>query len=233
LVLTAFAIEGHLDSLMLLLVAICVWASMNERVYLAGGCLGAAIGAKIVAIVLLPWMLIHRPRAILAVAGVLAVLYVLHPTFASHGLETLQRFADRAPFFSVGSVLGLTNGSRFQSAITLGILAIVIGWLAWPRRPFPMFAAPALGVLLLVLPVVHYWYFAWPLLLSPWGLRWRWLSGALAMVVYFEAEHRLGVAGRWVMPAWAPMVVWGSVAAGWVVDLIAEKRRAGLLPRRG
>jgi hypothetical protein len=224
LVLTAFAIEAHLDSLMLLFTAGATWALLTGRIYTAGAALGLAIGSKLVFAVLLVWLVVrHWKAAVLAVA-VVVFAYVPYLGAGSAVFESLRRFSASGEFFSLLGTLGIcafeTEYSRGGAVLLLFIVLLV---LAWRRSTWPAYALSATGALLLLMPIVHYWYFAWVFLFLPFTLRLRWIVVALALVVYFEAALSLASTGNWQMPAWAPVLVWTSFLLAWVLETLVRR----------
>lgn len=221
LVLTAFGIEGHLDSLMLLAVAIAVWAVLSKRLHLAGVMLGLAIATKIIPIVLLPWFLIRHRRAAVIAVVVAAICYFPYLSAGMGVFASLHRFGTADEFFSMLSAFSVTS---FESDAVrwavLGLLGVILLALARRRDNFTMYGLGATGALLMLTPIVHYWYLSWVLMFTPFRVHLRWLVIALAMVVYFEAQLRRHTTGIWSMPTWAPLVVWGGFAAAWLVELV-------------
>lgn len=231
LVLSAFAVEGHLDSLMLLLVVATAWAVMAGRLKSAGLLLGLAIAAKTVPVVLLPWLAWrHRRSAVIAVATV-ALCYGPYLISGRAGLANLWQFAEGGVLLSL---LALAPASAVDTAIARYALATVLALtslvLAWRRRDFIQYAAEMTAVLVLLLPIVHYWYLTWILLFQPFQPRIRWLVAALLMVVYFEAARSAIVCGEWTMPRWAPVAIWAPFCCAWLIE--AAIRRRGTLEAR-
>lgn len=215
LVLSAFAVEGHADSLMLLLIALTAWATLAKKWRVAGVFLGLAISVKAVAIVLLPWFLLRQWRAAVCV---IATAVVCHLPYlgAGYGLfASLTRFAATNTMSFLGW-LGVPAYDTSASRATVGAAACgVLAYLALRRTSFVRYAAGAMTVTLLATPIVHYWYLSWVLLFVPLGFGMGWLAAACAMVAYFEAEVHRSNGGDWVMPDWAARVVWGSLILAW------------------
>ncbi len=226
LVLTAFGIEGHLDSLMLLMTVLAVWAVIAGRTNLAGVMLGLAMATKIVPVVLRPWLLIRHPRAVAIAVVVTAICYLPYLGGRMDTFTSFQRFAAAGEFFSMLGVFSVTSydSGVVRSGVAVVLAALLVTW-AWRRKDFTTYAAAATGALLMLMPVVHYWYVSWVLVLIPFRAAVRWIVMALAMVVYFEAELRGQTTGIWSMPAWAPIVVWLSFGLAWLGELFVERRR--------
>lgn len=219
LVLAAFAVEGHVDSLMLLLTVGALWAFDAKRLVLAGAALGSAIAAKTVVIVLLPWFLLRAWRVAL-VAGVVVVLwYVPFGTTGLDGLANLRRFGEMQEFFSfLGSLSVLDLDTDFGRLCAVVVLAIAVAVIAIRSRDVGRQAGLSLGAVILTLPVVHFWYLTWVLVFVPFTQRWTWPVTACACVLYFEASVRAVHNGEWLMPGWASVAVWVVFLATWIVS---------------
>lgn len=226
LVLTGFAVEGHNDSLMLLLTLAAVGAVDSRRWWWAGAALGSAVAAKTIAVVLLPWFLLRRPRAALVGVVVALMWYVPFGLDGFVGLATLRRFGELSEFFSfLGSlwVLDLdSDGGRLAAVVLLGIVVVAAALRC--RRPEPCAVLSFAGVVL-TLPVVHYWYVTWVLLFVPFTFRWSWVIASGAMVLYFQAGVIAAHTGDWTMPAWVSVVVWLIFLFGWLVGLLRRAER--------
>lgn len=174
------ACGGHVDVVMLGLLIGFVWAWESERARLAGCLLGMAVLVKGVPALMLPWALWRRPRAMLATAlPVIALGYApLLPFGEAWGsLPTLAReFRFNAPVhLLLDSLLG-----GFAPIAAAVLLTLIIGLIAI-RVDEPAEASVwAMIGLLLVAPVVHYWYLTWFLVLLPGVRRGALRSGALA-----------------------------------------------------
>ncbi|MHC4696120.1 MAG: glycosyltransferase 87 family protein [Planctomycetota bacterium] len=221
LVLSAFAIEGHLDSLMLLFTALAAWAIVTERMRLAGITLGLAIAAKLVFVVLLPWFVVRQRKAALVAVAVVAFAYLPYVAAGPALFRSLQRFSTGGQFFSFPGTLGITS---FDAPVARGaavvLLLIILSALAWRRGKWLDYARGATGALLLLMPIVHYWYLTWIMMILPFGLRARWVVAALAMVTYFEAPFSEATTGTWHMPKWAPLAVWVPFLLTWAIESV-------------
>lgn len=229
LVLTAGAVEGHVDSLMLLLVAMTVWATLTGRWHWAGATLGLAISAKVVAVVLLPWLLWRHWRSALVAILVLAATYLPYASAGWGLFESLLRFPQADVFFSFLPSIGLVDqpiaGSSVVAAALLGAIVVAS---AVMRKDFVTFAGDALMALLLLMPVVHAWYLTWVLVFVPLRMRWCWVMASGAMVAYYEAWRVQAETGVWSMPPWAAQVVWAVWLITASIELLTVCRRRGL-----
>ena len=225
LVLTAFGIEGHLDSLMLLWLVGTVWAVQTKRTSIAGALLGAAIATKILPIVLWPWFALRHPRAAAIAIGVVAISCLPYVSAGGDLLTSLGRFSQKSEFFSFLGAIGVTRFGTRLALIAMAAALIGVVWLlAHRRKTFTHFALGASSATILLMPVVHYWYLAMVIVFAAFHRRASWILAALAMVFYFEAAH-MATTGTWTMPPWTPLVVWGAFIAGALVDVATRRGR--------
>jgi len=275
LVLTAFCVEGHVDSLMILLLLLCWrWDQRGHRVA-AGMALGASIAAKLFPVVFLPWFFFRSRRTLGVALLTVAILYLPYCSAGSSLFGSLGRFSSTDSFFSfLGTMLGLDFSNpavRLGLAVSLAVVLLALavrgsgglvrtedapaaaGEGAGIRRPrgrkpvagsvwrdwmgyaggsgdrtagldFGRYGVAATGLLVLTIPVVHYWYFALPMVFL--AVRWHlaWMTAALLAVVYFGAQAALVATGTWAMPVDAPLWVWRGFVAAWVAQLWLDYR---------
>lgn len=230
LVLTAFGIEGHVDSLMLLALAMAIRLSLSGRMMAAGVALGAAIGIKLVPVVLLPWFLWRHWKAAATALLIFLIGYLPYLSAGTDLLASLFRFGTRDEFFNLLGTLPEPLGQLGESRVfALVCLAIMLGWLTIRRARLIDYAPAAFVTTLCVLPVVHFWYWAWIVVYLPIRTRTVWMVTALAFVVYFEAAKARSLTGVWDMPTWSPKVVWGVFLGSLLCQFAAGRfgRRSG------
>lgn len=226
LVLTAVAIEGHLDALMLLCLAVTGWAVGARRWYLCGVALGLAISSKVVAVVLLPWLFFRKPLAAGAAIAVVVVTYLPYADSGWHVFDSLRRFSDSGMLSVMAMCAEMVGKLPARLACGAALVAYAL-WLVRRRCGFGEYAGRMLAGLVLVMPVVHAWYLSWFLLFAWARLRVSWLVLTAAMVVYFEAERNHVLYGAWSMPEWAPIFIAGMFALAWVAEAVWRRRWAG------
>ncbi|MCH7992868.1 MAG: hypothetical protein IIB57_00335 [Planctomycetes bacterium] len=227
LVLTAFGVEGHVDSLMLMFAALCLWAEATGRRYLAGGALGCAIASKLMLAVFLPWYVLKNPRVALFSVAIVALCYAPYWDNQWSVFQSLGRFGTGTAFFSFPNTLAqMLNVDAASPGILCVALFAVLLTFAWREETFRDYARCATGALVLLLPVVHYWYLTWILMCQVFRPSFPWVAASLAMVVYFEAERVRVVTGDWVMPTWCPILFWSVFVAAWGLRNVATKRRS-------
>ncbi|MCG8591913.1 MAG: glycosyltransferase, partial [Proteobacteria bacterium] len=158
---------GHIDPLMLLFLIGMVFAWETGRARVAAACLAAAILAKTVAVLLLPWWLLRRPRSVLAI--VLPIVALGYAPYALMGAPWGSLLTFGSEFAFNASLFRLVEWGWPESAPVL----VAIGVAAWSGVVAvgqPRLAAAAAWVLagLLVLaPTVHYWYLTWFIVFLP------------------------------------------------------------------
>lgn len=229
LVLTAIAVEGHLDSLMLLFCTAAMVAADRKRLLLAGAFVGIAASAKVVALALVGWIGIRKPVAGLLAIAVFALAFVPFAGGGMTGARNLIGFGvtGEPSFGMLPTLLGSMSGSSVVRWGALGAFAMAAVVIARKARALHAASMRTFEALLLALPVVHPWYFSWALCGRGDGVPIRVIAGAALFVVYYEAERMRAVAGGWSMPAWAPVVFWcGYLGVGVVVGLSTLRRPA-------
>ena len=250
LVLTAFAIEGHVDSVMLLFVACAIWAQVARKPFLSAAMVGFAVATKLIAIVLVPWFLLRSPAKSLSgsrqdspdspptknaalgstivFAVVLSLCYLPYLSAGTELYSSLLRFSSTGEFFSLPGTLHLTSyDTTLARGTVVLLLVILVGVQARRSQTFPAFGLFATGTLLMLMPVVHYWYLAWVLVWAPLCLRWRWIVASLGMVLYFEANRAQETTGAWLMPGYVPVAFWSAFLLAWIAEavLLAGNRK--------
>ncbi len=222
LVLTAFAVEGHIDSLMLFFVSVTVWAILANRPSVAGVSVGLAMAVKVVPVVLLPWLIVRRPRAALIAVAVCAACYVPYAGAGMSLLTSLARFGTENTFFTPTALLnalaGVTDPEvlRLESCVAVIALGATLLVLARRIEPFRSYAVSATSALLILAPTVHFWYLSWVLIFAPLTRCAPWIVASLPMVLYYEATHRQELTGAWSMPPASAIVFWSVLAIAWL-----------------
>lgn len=235
LVLWSFAREAHYDALMMLALAALLWRCDTHRPLalgdlLAGAlALGAAIGLKWVAAVLLPWWIVRaaagRLRSLRGwietgiAAGLPAAVVVLAAmAYLDHGwgplFGPLRHFArtfhtldwPRQQLLRVASPQGVM-------LISAGVVAAVALGLAVRRVRGPTAVTWGFVPVVVLTPTLHPWYVTWPLV----GMVARPVPALIALtvsiVVAEQARYLQVTTGAWQLPRWAAAAVWWPVVA--------------------
>jgi len=191
----AAGVGGHIDPLMLVCLALAGWSWERDKIARAGTLLGLAILAKTMAAILLPWIVIRRPRVALIAVAVVAVGYL---PFADAGLglfSTLVRFGNEfafnASFYRLFEWMG-GLGAR------IAIAALFLAWLTFVTLGQSRFAgavALSFAGLLALSPTVHFWYLGWFLVALPLvgERRFIWPLAIWCVTVTFAGETYRGL----------------------------------------
>lgn len=222
LVLTAFGVEGHVDSLMVLLAMSALDAEQRGRSHLAGILLGLSMASKLMTLVILPWFLWRRTRSGLLALVVFASSYVPYLDAGASLLHSLTRFGSAGMFFSLpGTVSYLAGGFEVPSVFLFVLLCVMLVFFLTRCSSSVAYTGGAFGALICLLPTIHYWYFTWCMAFQVFRPRLPYLVATLALVVYFEAAQVRATTGDWIMPVWCPEVFWAALSLAWAGDTIA------------
>jgi hypothetical protein len=228
LVLSEAALSGHFDILCGVALLIAVWALSRHRFVQAGVAACAAVGLKVVGLVVLP-LLARRPKVLVAtgLGSALLLMPLVWERAPGDPVSGAGQFATRwRGNESVFAVIDQLSRALFEpssadlvarSVAATTLLALCA--LAVYRRVPPMRAVRALlWALLLLSPQVHPWYLAWLLPLEvaaggSAGLVWS------AAVLCAYAPLDLWVAeGVWDMPPWLQIFEYSVVTLALILD---------------
>lgn len=205
-------------------------ARANAAALSAGLFLGVAVLAKTVPAILAA-VLWRRRRLGIVVAAAIVILGYLPFADAGRGLFfTLFDFPRQDRFNGpLDLLLGDSLRLRVRNAIALLILAaLTLLVLIRPRR-VEQDARRLLSGVVLLLPIVHYWYVTWPLtllaLLPSRPLSWLGLTAS--MVIYWNAPHSYATGGAWGLSWRETAAVWAPFFVLWAAELtfsLAKRR---------
>ena len=225
---------GHIDPLMLLFLLGFGWAWEGGRLRVAATLLGGAVLAKTVAILLVPWLGLRAPRALLFCFVPVVVLGYL-PYLGGDLFGTLfvfgRDFAFNASVYRAMAWL-TPSGARW---ILLALLAVWTCLVALGQPRVASAGALLLAGLLVLAPTVHFWYLSWFLVFLPvvglrlWTLPLLAWAGAIAFTGHTYLDHAAGLPFRehfgWTAAQYAvPLGVLLVLAWRW------RPRRAPLAP---
>ena len=221
----AASTTGHVDPLMLLALAGFGLAWETGHLRAAAALAGAAILAKTVAVLLVPWLVLRRPRAVPGITLPVVVLGYL--PWLPQGNVTGSLVAFASDFAFNASVVRLLEFPLGGTVARAAAAALLVAWTAlvalWHPRPAAAVALLLAGLLALS-PTVHFWYLTWFLVALPavGARRWTapllgWSVSVLAVgLTYVEArrggafrEHLALTALEYAVPA--ALLAW----AGW------------------
>ena len=221
LVISENAFHAHPEAWALLWLIAALLCAKKERWLWAGALIGVAVGAKLFALLAVPFLVWRRPRLVLpAFVGTLALLYL--PLWLSGSLgewNGLRAMAGSFEFNSFGYAL-LATGFGVEAARLLWALLFVLtaSWffLHWARREGSLAEAPLASiylVFLLLTPVLNPWYAVWlvPFLAVAPSL------GGLVLLVVLPLSYATGLnlgqpnLGAYAQPDWVGWIEFGLV----------------------
>ncbi len=227
LTLSAFAVEGHLDSLMLLLLVAAGFADERKRLLSCGFLLGLATLAKLIPVLLLPWLMWRHWRAGLVMIGVIGLGYLPYIDAGSALFASLTRFGGQTDMLGLGfSVLSWLTDGGLARVVGIALIGGASLYSAWRSESLADAMYLPFAAMVLLMPVVQYWYVTWILILMPLRPRVAWLVLAGCMVFYFESGRQLAEFGTWTLPGWTIWAVYTPFVVALVVEAIVARRRA-------
>ncbi len=212
--LTLFAIAGeaHFDVLMILAIMLSVLCAEKKAFIWAWLWLGVAIQIKIIAVILIPLYLLRchwRNAWWLLIPLVLPSLYFLD-TLPSL-FQGLWVFGGTNAFNGPihGPIDYLFDGNiTWASRIVFVLFGLISLWILWAVKAPVKAAYFLVASLVLLSPVVHYWYVLWiiPFVVLYPGLSWLVLS--FTSGAYFMSTFSVENGEDWSLPVWAMWVTW-------------------------
>ncbi len=212
--LTLFAIAGeaHFDVLMILAIMLSIFYVEKRLFPWAWLWLGIAIQIKIIAIILVPLFLLRchwRSVWWLLIPMVLPSLYFIDSLFGM--FQGLWVFGGTNSFNGPihGPINHLLGGSiGTASSLTFILFAVVSLWILWAIKTPTKAAYLLIASLVLLSPVVHYWYVLWviPFVVLYPSLSWLVLS--LTSGAYFASTFSVENGEDWSLPFWAMCLTW-------------------------
>jgi hypothetical protein len=208
LVLVEFAGSGHNDPTAMLWLVVAL-ASAEKRPVFSALALSVAALTKLAPLVALPFLLVRWPwRARLTAVTLLAVglgCFWLETRGANSGLSAYWR-SWRNNELAFVYLERLAGGAARARWLAGAIVAAVVFAAVARGRPAWLATRRALRIGVLVAPVAHAWYFAWPLVLEPLAPSAPWLLLSLTAVLSYGVfatpleggGFHLGLAWRWV-----------------------------------
>lgn len=234
LVLASFAHAGHNDTLMILCLLGFLAAGERGKWPIAGVALGLAILAKTTPAILLV-LLLRRSRTALVTALLTVGLgYLVYIDAGSKLFFALTDFPAQSTFnnlFDAVRIWFRENTThvmflRERNYMALAILAIATGYRLWRPRDLLSDARWLLAIVILLLPIIHFWYLSWIVVLialNPRGY-WAWLLLTGTMVFYWQADLAWQMGGRWKLPLWAACVIWIPFFVAWMAEWTVARR---------
>ncbi len=234
LVIKEIAFSAHADGLGVCFAFAALLLSGRKQFIAAGVCIGLAIGAKIFALLLLPFVLIRAPlRAWLSFAGTLLLLYLPFLVQGSTDFASLMIFARDWEFnAALYALLSAWLEPIIAKALLAAglIVALALYWLQFRTQPPVSLPRGDLifGGLLLVSPVINPWYALWLLPFAAiYPTRWAWTLAAALPLAYITGQNLGGLAGMepYAQPFWVRPVEFGLVLVALAMDWRANRQQ--------
>ncbi len=212
LALFAIAGEAHFDVLMILAIMLSVLC-VEKRAFAWGWVwLGIAIQMKIVAVVLVPlylWRCNWRHAWLMLIPLVLSSLYFLDSLSGMfHGLWAFGGTnAFNGPIHGPINYF-LDDNITWATRSVFLLFGLVTLWVIWAVKTPAKAAYLLIASLVLLSPVVHYWYVLWviPFVVLYPSLSWLVLS--FTSGAYFTSTFSVENGADWSLPVWAMWATW-------------------------
>ncbi len=235
LVVKEIAFTAHPDGLGVGLLLAAIVLARSQRWWNAAVCLGLASGAKIFALVLVPFVLVGAPsRCWVLFSATLAFLYAPFALGSGTDLYTLLVFAREWEFNSAAFGLLTTTLPAFAAKLVLGLVcALCGGWYYWwyrrgNSRPVPR-GDWLYGLLLAASPVINPWYLLWLLPFAAiFPSLWAWTASLAVLLSYLTGLHMNDYSLQaYQQPTWARLLEFGLIllALAWPLFRRLRSRR--------
>lgn len=238
LVVKEVAFTAHPDIVAVGLLLGAVVLAQRNRLRVAAACLALAVGAKVLAVLLVPFVLVRARLVDWGVfAAVLASLYLPFVWQGGTDLPTLLVFAREWEFNA--ALFGLLSPWMpvAHARATCGLA--LAGGLAWYYSRYRQAAATAVprgdwiyGALLALWPVVNPWYLLW--LLPFAAIRpsaWAWTASVAVLLAYVTGMNlddlQMDPFGH---PVWVRPLEYGLILLAMSYDGMRAVRRAPARP---
>lgn len=230
LTLLSFSAEGHFDVVMILAFVVALLAFSKRWFIICGIAVGIAVGVKLMAAVIAPILLWKTGWKGIG-AGLVSLFLPLgfYWNDLTSVLHALFVFGSGGGFNGpVHSLLTWLLDSSHSASVAVALLYIGCWFIAfWMMLRGQLWSAllVAFGGLLVLSPIIHFWYLTWVLPLVVLRPKLSWISLSVTFSLYLLVWHNEQTIGQWSLPLWAKWMFWLPFA----VILICEIRRG--LPR--
>ena len=233
LVVKEVAFAAHPDGAAVCLLLGAVVLAQRDRLRGAAVCLALAVGAKVLALLLVPFVLARaRPADWGVFAGVLALVYLPFVWQGGTDLATLVVFAREWEFNA--ALFGLLTPWMPAPAARAACGAVLAGGLAWYYARYRWSASTEVprgdwvyGALLALWPVVNPWYLLW---LLPFAVirpsAWAWTASAAVLLAYVTGLNLDDLRmDPFAHPVWVRPVEYGLILLAMAYDVRRSARR--------
>jgi rSAM/selenodomain-associated transferase 2 len=205
--LIGFAAQAHFDSMLIFFILLALWLRERRCTAWSWVALGLAVQMKLVAVLLAPLFFRREGRHAAWVGVAMAALpFLPYTADIDAWLSGVRHFGSDLGFNgSVHALVSIAFGSRaIAVALCAALLILWIALVTFLERDLRRSAFFVIGGLIVLSPIVHYWYISWALAFVPLfpSLAWLTLSGLMAL--YFL----IGLTPDWSLPLWAQFVIW-------------------------
>ncbi len=236
LVIKEIAFTAHPDGVGVCLLLAAVLLAQRNRMYGAAVCLALAVGAKVLALLLVPFVLARaRPVHWGMFAGTLMLLYLPFVLQGATDLGTLVVFAREWEFNAALFAFLKPWMSNASARVVCGLaLACGVAWYYVVYRRSPSTTVPRgdwiYGGFLALWPVVNAWYLLW---LLPFATirpsAWAWTASVAVLLSYVTGlnlnDLQMEPFGH---PFWVRPVEYGLILTAMMYDF---SRRRGIAAR--
>jgi Glycosyltransferase family 87 len=205
--LIGFAAQGHFDAMLIFFMLLAFWMRERHRPVWSWIALGLAVQMKLVAVLVAPLLLRRGGWRTAWVGAAIAVLpFLPYTTDVNTWLSGVRHFGSDLGFNgSVHALAAVAFNSRTIAAALCATLLILWTALAmfletdlWRSAFF------VIGGLIVLSPIVHYWYVSWALAFVPLFPSPAWLTLSGTMALYYLVR----LTPDWSMPFWGQFVIW-------------------------
>jgi len=211
IVLLSFSGEAHYDAVLVFLLVAAVWALEFGWIRTSWVLLALSIQTKLISLALIPiWLLQRAYRGAWLVPVVILLTWIPFISEIDTWIHSVFEFGATTTF--QGLIPFLLRTFSLPESLSTPIGAIVgIASLLYVFRKggdAATLARRVLGVLILVNPILHFWYLSWlaPFLVLRPSLSWFWLCASQAL--YFLVWTEQAQSGYWRLPTWVEWFVW-------------------------
>ena len=225
LVIKEIAFTAHPDGLAICLAIAAVLFMQKRSSSLAAACLGFAVGFKVIALLIVPFMLL-RCRLIhwIVFATTLGLLYLPFIATGTAEIDALLIFARAWEFNSALYALLSTVIPSMTTKVLLGALfGLFWFWLLFQHHKKKLDIPRGdwiFGGFLLVAPVINPWYALW---LLPYAAiypsRWAWTASIALMLAYVTGLNLADYTMQaYAQPWFVRLLEFSLIAVAWAWD---------------
>jgi rSAM/selenodomain-associated transferase 2 len=223
--LIGFAAEGHFDPILIFFTLLALWLRERRQFTWSWIALGLAIQTKLVAVILAPLFARRGGWRTAWVGAALALLpFLPYAHDVGAWLAGVDHFgADFGFNGSVHALMSILSGNRNTASVLCAALLVVWIFVIMVVETNLLRAAFfVVGGLIVLSPIVHYWYVSWALIFVPLfpSLAWIILSGSMALSFLLGQTPHL-----WQTLIWTTFGILLTREAIRVVPALVRRRR--------